>query len=81
MTIDYGFLISLIASLIALWGVYLFNQRKDYTGARVVWFFSNTLFVVFFAGRVFGWYNGGLSDVMMMLYFAMMWVSNVWGMK
>lgn len=30
--IDYGFLISLLASIVALWGVYLFNQKKDYTG-------------------------------------------------
>ena len=81
MTIDYGFLISLCASIIALWGVYLFNQRKDYTGARYVWFFSNSLFVCFFAFRVIGWIDGGLSDVMMMLYFAMMWISNTWGIK
>lgn len=79
--IDYGFLLSLIASVIALWGVYLFNQKKDYTGARVVWFFSNTMFVLFFWGKVSHWCDGGLSDVMMMMYFAMMWASNVWGMK
>jgi hypothetical protein len=81
MTLDYGFLMSLTASLIALWGVYLFNQKRDYTGARMVWMFSNTLFVIFFFGRISQWYEGGLSDVMMYLYFSLMWISNAWGMK
>ena len=81
MIIDYGFLLSLIASIIALYGVYQFNQLKDYTGARHTWFWSNTGFVVVFACRVLGYTDGGLSDVMMMLYFLMMWVSNTVGMK
>jgi len=79
--IDYGFILSLVASLIALWGVYLFNQKKDYTGARVVWFFSNALFVLFFMGRCLCWFNGGLSDFTMTIYFSMMFISNIRGMK
>lgn len=81
--IDYGFLryLALCASVIALWGVYLFNQRKDYTGARYVWWWSNGLFVIYFACRVAGVLIGGLGDVMMLIYFLAMWISNTVGMK
>lgn len=79
--IDIGFLISLAASVVALWGVWLFNQRRDYTGARAVWFWSNTAFVVYFAGRCLDFWNGGLGDFVMSVYFALMWASNWWGMK
>ena len=78
--IDPGFLISLAASVIALYGVYLFNQRRDYTGARVTWMVSNPLFTVYCIGRLLGAWNGGLSDAMMAVYFGAMTASNLWGM-
>ena len=62
--------LALAASVVALWGVYLFNQRCDYTGARGVWFWSNTLFVIYFAGRCAALWDGGLGDAVMALYFA-----------
>jgi len=78
--IDLGFLIAIAASIVALYGVWLFNQRRDYTGARCVWMFSNVAFTVYFAGRVLHWWNGGLGDVAMLVYFAAMTASNLWGM-
>lgn len=74
--IDFGFMIALFASAIALIGVYQFNQQKDYCGARVTWFYSNSLFVVLFVGRTIGWLNGGLTDALMAIYFGAMWWSN-----
>lgn len=80
MLIDPGFIISLVASIIALYGVFQFNQRRDYTGARVTWMVSNPLFVVYCAGRLLGLWDGGLSDGMMAVYFGCMAVSNLLGM-
>lgn len=78
--IDIGFIIALIASVIALFGVYQFNQQQDYTGARVTWFYSNSLFVVLFAGRTIGVLDGGFTDALMAIYFAVMWWSNMKGL-
>ena len=81
MIADIGLIISLVSSLIALYGVYQFNQQRDYTGSRMTWFWSNSGFVLYFAGRVAGFWDGGLGDFVMFLYFALMWGSNTWGMK
>jgi hypothetical protein len=78
--IDLGFIITLIASIIALYGVWLFNQRKDYTGARCVWMVSNPLFALYFIGRVLGLWDGGFGDGAMVVYFALMTLSNFRGM-
>lgn len=78
--IDIGFLIAIAASVVALYGVWLFNQRQDYTGARTVWMFSNVAFTIYFLGRVLHWWNGGLGDVAMLGYFGAMTASNLWGM-
>ncbi len=78
--IDIGFLIAIAASVVALYGVWLFNQRRDYTGARCTWMYSNVMFTVYFAGRVMSWWDGGIGDVAMFLYFLAMTVSNVWGL-
>ena len=77
---DFGFILAIAASIVALYGVWLFNQRRDYTGARTVWMFSNVAFTAYFAGRVLLWWNGGLGDVAMLVYFAAMTASNLWGM-
>lgn len=78
--IDIGFLIATSASIIALYGVYQFNQRKDYTGARLTWAVSNPLFLLYFMGRIFTLWNGGLGDWATAAYFAGMTVSNYWGL-
>ena len=78
--IDIGFLISLVSSIVALIGVWQFNQRQDYTGARSTWFYSNTGFVLYFAGRCAGLWDGGLGDAVMAVYFGLMWWSNWRGM-
>jgi hypothetical protein len=78
--IDFGFILALTASTIALYGVWLFNQRKDYTGARITWMFSNIAFTAYFLGRVLLWWNGGLGDWAMLGYFAAMTASNLWGL-
>jgi len=78
---DIGLVIALAASVIALYGVYQFNQICDYTRARSVWFWSNSLFVAYFIGRIAGLWDGILGDAAMMGYFAMMWISNFQGMK
>ena len=77
---DLGFLIAISASVVALYGVWLFNQRRDYTGARQVWMFSNVMFTAYFFGRVMTYWNGSLGDLAMLVYFAAMTASNVWGM-
>jgi hypothetical protein len=76
---DLGFLIAISASVVALYGVWLFNQRRDYTGARQVWMFSNVMFTAYFFGRVMAYWNGSLGDLAMLVYFAAMTASNVWG--
>lgn len=77
MICDIGFIIAFVASLIALYGVYLFNQKQDYTAANVYWGFgSNPLFVIYFAGRVMQFWDGGLGDIAMLLYFALMTLSS-----
>ena len=78
--LDLGFLIALTASIIALYGVWLFNQRKDYTGARCVWMASNPLFALYFLGRILVWWDGGLGDVAMFTYSAVMALSSFKGM-
>ncbi len=78
--IDLGFLISLSASIIALYGVYLFNQRRDYAGARVTWMYSNIIFMGYFLLRTLDVLDGGLGDAMMTVYFGAMVVSNLHGM-
>jgi hypothetical protein len=78
--IDLGLPLALIASLIALYGVYLFNQVKDHIGARAVWFWSNSIFVAYFVGRSLQWWDGGLGDAVMATYFFAMWWSNWRGM-
>lgn len=79
--IDAGFIITVVASVIALYGVWLFNQKQDYTGARVVWMISNPLFALYFIGRLLALWNGGLGDGAMLIYFGAMTISNVKGMK
>jgi hypothetical protein len=79
--IDIGFPVAVLASCITLYGVYLFNQVGDFRKARGIWFYSNTLFVIYFTGRCLTWWDGGLGDAMMALYFVMMWISNWAGMK
>lgn len=78
--IDLGFLIAILASIIALYGVYQFNQKKSPDSARKTWFWSNTFFVVYFFGRVLAWWDGLLGDLAMLVYFGAMWLSNVEGM-
>ena len=78
--VDIGFLITLSASCIALYGVWLFNQRHDYTGARTVWMISNPLFTLYFFGRVLSFWDGGFGDGAMTIYFLCMTVSNLKGM-
>ncbi len=75
-----GFLIALACSVIALYGVWLFNQQRDYTGARAVWQYSNVGFALYFVARSVGLMNGGLSDAMMAAYFGIMAWSNWRGM-
>jgi hypothetical protein len=77
--IDIGFIIALAASIVALYGVWLFNQRKDYTGARVVWGISNPMFALYFFGRIVGFWDGGLGDVAMCTYSVLMAISNYMG--
>jgi hypothetical protein len=79
--LNLGFFIALTSSLVALYGVWLFNQKRDYTGARVVWMVSNPLFTLYFIGRVLVLWDGGLGDGAMIAYFAGMTMSNLWGMK
>jgi hypothetical protein len=79
--IDIGLLISFTVSVASLYGVWLFNQRRDYTGARMIWMITNPLFSLYFLGRVMSWWNGGLGDIAMMAYFLLMTASNAWGMK
>ena len=70
---DIGLILATAASIIALVGVYLFNQKKNYLAANIVWGFgSNPLFVLYFFGRVMHWWNGGLGDVAMLVYFSLM---------
>jgi hypothetical protein len=78
--IDFGFSIALTASVIALYGVWLFNQRRDYTGARAAWMLSNPMFMVYFIGRILLLWDGGLGDWAMLVYFAAMTASNILGM-
>ena len=78
--IDFGFSIALTASVIALYGVWLFNQRRDYTGARATWMLSNPMFTAYIAGRILLLWDGGLGDVTMLVYFAAMTASNILGM-
>lgn len=78
--IDIGFPIALLSSIVALIGVWQFNQKRDYTGARATWFWSNTGFVIYFVGRCFALWDGVLGDVAMAVYFALMWWSNWRGM-
>jgi hypothetical protein len=75
-----GFLIALACSVIALYGVWLFNQCRDYSGARAVWQWSNVGFALYFVARSVGQMNGGLSDAMMAAYFGIMAWSNWRGM-
>jgi hypothetical protein len=75
-----GLLLAAVGSIVALYGVWLFNQRRDYTGARCVWMFSNIMFTIYFWGRVMQWWDGGLGDVAMFGYFAAMTASNLWGL-
>ena len=77
---DYGVIIAIAASAVALYGVWLFNQRRDYIGARTTWMFSNIAFTIYFFGRVMLWWNGGLGDMAMLVYFGSMTISNLWGM-
>lgn len=77
---DIGFPIALTASILALYGVYLFNQRKDYTGARIIWMITNPVFTMYFIGRLVGFWDGGLGDMMMAVYFGAMTVSNLKGL-
>ncbi len=79
--IDIGFPLALASSIVALYGVWQFNQKRDYTGARATWFYSNAGFVIYFVLRSFGFVDGGLSDAVMAGYFALMWWSNWRGMK
>lgn len=78
--ITIGFVLALAASIVALYGVYLFNQVGDTTGARAVWFWSNSIFVLYFFGRCLSWWDGVLGDAAMTIYFALMWWSNWEGM-
>lgn len=78
--IDLGLIIAIAASLIALWGVYQFNQQDNSGAARKTWFWSNSLFVAYFLGRVLGLWDGLLGDLAMLAYFGAMWISNVMGM-
>ena len=76
---DLGLILALVASGVALYGVWLFNQKHDYTGARFVWMFSNIIFTVYFFGRVLALWDGILGDGAMCVYFLSMSVSNVYG--
>lgn len=78
---DLGFIIALIATIIALFGVYEFNQLNDSVSARRTWFWSNCLFVVYFAGRCLSLWDGLLGDLAMLAYFAVMLASNIDGIR
>ena len=77
---DIGVIISALSSIVALIGVYQFNQQNDPLKAQQTWFWSNSGFVLYFAGRCLTLWDGGLGDVVMLTYFFLMWASNALGL-
>ena len=78
--IDIGVLISLLSSIIALIGVYQLNQLDNPLAAKKTWFWSNSGFEIYFAGRCLTFWDGGLGDIVMFIYFFLMWASNALGL-
>lgn len=75
--IDIGLFLASIGSLITLYGVHIFNQSFNPIKARILWAISNPIFTIYFFGRIFGYWNGILSDIVMTGIYAYMSLSTI----
>jgi hypothetical protein len=64
-----GSVISILGTIVSLYGVYLFNIRHNHDRANEVWCFSNLFLMCWAWGYRSGWWTDGLSaDALFTMY-------------
>ena len=76
-----GILMVIFASIISLIGVCYNNLALDHHMAMIVWRWSNIVFAIYFFGRWRRWWDGGLSDFVMMCLYGFYVITNEIGLE
>ena len=68
------------ASIISAVGVYVNNIWLDHYLAMLIWRWSNVIFALYFLGRWRDWWDGRVSDAVMMTFYLFCIVTNELGL-
>jgi hypothetical protein len=76
-----GNLLAVSGAILSLSGALINNIMLDHAGAMWVWMISNPIFLSYFIGADYGWWNGEhISTRALIITYAVFTVSNFWGL-
>jgi len=78
--INDGTIIAAIGLIISMAGVHAFNYRNQPFTAKLFWMVSNPLFLVYFIGRMLGYWDGVISDGIFVINYLVMTLYNIKGL-
>jgi len=77
---DYGLDLAVIGSVISCLGVVANNLMLDHILAMQIWMFSNIFLLAWSFGLWKGWWDGGLSGLVLFLMYGFYSITNAWGL-
>jgi hypothetical protein len=75
-----GTILAISGSILSLYGAWLFNIKRDYTGSKVVWAISNPALLVWSAGYLLRLWDGSLSMLFVAGMYGYYTVTNWYGL-
>jgi hypothetical protein len=79
-TSKFGFPLVVAGSIVSMAGVFANNILLDHILAMIIWVPSNAILMAYFIGRARGLWNGDLGDWIMVVFYAIMLFSGIWGL-
>lgn len=67
-------------AIISVYGTYLNNINHDHEGAMIVWMYSNVVLFLWAVGNAFGYWDGGLGAIALVLMYMVYAVTNLYGL-
>ena len=75
-----GAVLAFVGTAISMIGVFWNNCLLQHAAAMIIWSFSNAIFIIYFYGRIRGWWNGGFSDAALCGNYIVMFATGIYGM-
>ncbi len=77
---NLGLDFAVLGSVISIIGVIYNNLFHAHILAMQIWCISNLILVIYFTGRWRDWWDGGLSDGVMVVMYVVMLISEIYGL-